>query len=278
MGHSSAPAGGDLFAPLPLRFKSALVRAEIDADEYLIGCYLAQAAYEVRQTNGGVVLFRLGAFIEEVGWRKSVELLRQKIKALAAKGWIRVEVKQGQRAPWEITLAGLARGGIARPLPNGEGADIWKSNHAGLEVERASDACGQAAPEPRSPAPLGSPRPTDETRLDTACSEGAVDREAAPRPLDDSDLVERLRPKRASSLAPQIEHARQAQARALPRPGAADFVGTVQRLYPRGDTQRIRLFSLHGEAAPAVQGTLNAVLESEIQQLRTAGILERGRA
>jgi hypothetical protein len=96
--------GGDLFTPIPRRFHDALRRGDVNARQFLLGCYIAG---EVDFRTGEVAL-TLDAVIGGVGWEWSEDTLLRDLKALRTV-WIDFETRQGQRRPYVFRLTGLAR-------------------------------------------------------------------------------------------------------------------------------------------------------------------------
>jgi len=142
----------------------ALERGEIDADEYLIGCYFAQASYVVQKTNAGVVLVTLAGLAEKLKYEKTAETLRRKVQGLSAKGWISFTVTERQRTPWEIRLTGLALNVSATPTATRELPHARQLPGNGLADEGGafSDEQGEFGAWPRHAC--GSDAAPDETR------------------------------------------------------------------------------------------------------------------
>lgn len=164
----------DLWAPLPIRLRTALVRGEIDLDEYALGTYFAQVAFENKNTHDGIVLVRLAALAEEIGWSKTQQTLREKVKGLADKGWISVRVEERQRGPWEIRLLGLARDADCKTTARSEGPPILQSAEVVLQSSNGVTPLGERDSDSSQASASCSSVQTDETRLDTACINGAV--------------------------------------------------------------------------------------------------------
>jgi hypothetical protein len=250
----------DLFAPVPLRLMYALRRGEIDLDEYSIACYLAQSSYELSKTNGGIVLVRLAELEEQVGYERSRRTLLRKLSSLEAKGWIAATVEERQRTPWEIRLVGLAREGSATPTATpqlrhvSQLSDALSQSADDADPHDESVSASSELPQRRSDAS------TDETRLDTACSEGAVEPLAAPRPQQlDSPLetTERFLSKLKNS-APRDNRDE--------RPGDAGFLDFLRERHRSGHITHDELLDrtrLHRQVALSLHGSLDSAGEGE---------------
>jgi hypothetical protein len=225
---------GERFTRIPRRFHDALRRDDVNARQYLLGCYLAG---EVDFRTGEIAL-TLDALTDGVGWDWSQDTLLRDLKALRPT-WLDFETRQGQRRPYVFRLTGLRIRAEAEP-PH----DFRTETPSPAEVtsklrmsEQPTNPPRERVSAPPQPPPSGSPKTrTDEKRQETFSKReddhqvGPGTREPEPpdatdRILDALDKVGSEKP----GVGAEIERARAAAER---RSGDAASVGPGVEMVP----------------------------------------------
>jgi hypothetical protein len=97
-----------LYTYLPLDFDQALKDGRLRAFDYALGCHLACESFRELNTNRGVVTAYVSALADV--FERDPATIRRALRRLKTAGWIDFpEPDERQRAPWQITLTGLAR-------------------------------------------------------------------------------------------------------------------------------------------------------------------------
>jgi DNA-binding MarR family transcriptional regulator len=97
-----------LYTYIPLDFDQALKDGRLRAFDYALGCHLACESYRDLNSNRGIVTAYVSALADVFEVDRST--IRRALRRLRAAGWIDFpEPDERQRAPWPITLTGLAR-------------------------------------------------------------------------------------------------------------------------------------------------------------------------
>lgn len=97
-----------LYTYIPLDFDQALKEGRLRAFDYALGCHLACESFRELNTNRGTVTAYVSTLADVFEVDSST--IRRALRRLKAAGWIDFpEPDERQRAPWQITLAGLAR-------------------------------------------------------------------------------------------------------------------------------------------------------------------------
>src|SRR5512133_885201 len=97
-----------LYTYLPLDFDQALKDGRLRAFDYALGCHLACESFRELNTNRGVVTAYVSALADV--FERDPATIRRALRRLKTAGRIDFpEPDERQRAPWQITLTGLAR-------------------------------------------------------------------------------------------------------------------------------------------------------------------------
>jgi hypothetical protein len=264
----------DFWAPVPLRLLRALQDGDIDLEEFAIGCYLALRSYEVTNTDDGIVSLRIRTMLDDFDWAENrAETARRKLHSLARKGWIVIEkIVERQRAPWRITLTGLAREGDCLATASQQGVATRQSDLAELQSRGSPNPLGETEAESPTVEVRGSgegyrrdeTRPEEKRLEPTPRTKGRID------PLLGETTSTASETEKVERLLAVMDKIRLED---LPEPGSSDYVAAVIRRFPKGHPERPRLFALH-EAALRNGPRLDDVLEDEIAQLVRDGVVE----
>jgi hypothetical protein len=104
MSDIQKPKHSDHATMVPIRFTFALRQGKVDCLQYALGCLIATACYEARNTTKGCAVVRMNELVELL--EAKPEKIRRRLHGLAPE-WLQFKVNQG-RGGWTFRLTGLA--------------------------------------------------------------------------------------------------------------------------------------------------------------------------
>lgn len=130
-----------LYTYIPLDFDQALKDGRLRAFDYALGCHLACESFRNLNANRGIVT----AYVSTLADVFEVDpvTIRRALRRLKAAGWIDFpEPDERRRAPWPITLTGLAREAQTKgtATPTATPGLRLKSQSSATGVEPSEDA------------------------------------------------------------------------------------------------------------------------------------------